>query len=134
MIYRILCLLALVSIAVVGCQATGSDAASKEEASKEKASKDKADQPEVIEPLVLEYDGSKVKYDYFPDYQVYRSVRHGDYYWLEGEEWKSGRSLPDTFTIDIVKARRVELDLEAGNPHATHEQTSEAHPISKFKS
>ncbi len=68
----------------------------------------------------------KFKYHYYPDAQVYHDSASGNYFWMEGAQWKMGVSLPTYVSVDFSSGVSVELDSD--KPYNHHSNVARAHP------
>ena len=69
----------------------------------------------------------KFQYRYYPSSKVYYSVEKRVYFWLEGNGWKLGASLPAGYSISGVDP--VSLSLDEETPYAHYEGTVQStHP------
>lgn len=60
------------------------------------------------------------RYVYYGDHDIYFAPESKTYYWKEGEGWKSGIELPETFRGYITN-KGVTIDLETERPYEKNE-------------
>lgn len=74
---------------------------------------------------------AKHAYHYYPNAEVYYHAERRLYWWLEGDGWKVGGSLPASVVIDLSEG--VEIELEGDTPHDHHDKVKKSHPGKKPK-
>jgi hypothetical protein len=55
---------------------------------------------------------AKHKYRYYPDCSVYHDTERGLYFYLKGDNWKIGASLPSHMRADLGESVTIELDTD----------------------
>jgi hypothetical protein len=63
---------------------------------------------------------AKHAYRYYPSREVYYDTGRNMYFYIEGEVWKSGLSLPYHLQVDLGDYQTVEIDGDT--PYAYHEK------------
>ena len=66
-------------------------------------------------------------YRYHPDLEIYHCAQQGLYFWLEGDKWAFGASLPASygaFSFDDT----VQITLATDKPYTQHKYVAKAHP------
>jgi hypothetical protein len=59
----------------------------------------------------------KHKFKHYPSKEVYYSAEKKIWFWVEGEKWKFGASLPAGLTVDQKDAVELELDIDKPYTH-----------------
>jgi hypothetical protein len=67
----------------------------------------------------------KFAYTYYPDAGVYYAADRNLYFWMEGEEWKVGVSLPRTTRLDTSTG--VSVELASDTPYVHHSEMVRTH-------
>lgn len=104
---------AVLILSVAGCRASASAAGTSRQAA---SISQPADSPGP-------YDEA---YYYYPANEVYYSPTRSTYYWYEGENWKTGTSLPTPYVID--SSSPVTVNLGTSQPYMLHRQTMVKYP------
>ena len=69
----------------------------------------------------------KFQYKYYPDKKVYYCSKRRVYFWIAGDGWKIGTSLPSNLSLGSSSSITVDLDDET--PYLHHESNyGSAHP------
>jgi hypothetical protein len=66
------------------------------------------------------------QYHYYPDSTCYYAPDRGLYFWIDGEDWKVGATLPDS--IVISSEEHVTIALTTDTPWEQHDRVVSAHP------
>jgi hypothetical protein len=64
---------------------------------------------------------AKHAYRYYPSREVYYDTGRRIYFYIEGQAWKSGASLPNPLQVGLGDYRTVEIDSDT--PYEYHEKT-----------
>lgn len=75
---------------------------------------------------------AKHKYLYYPSNNVYKDTERGLYFYLKGDNWEVGASLPLPLKEGLGKS--VSMELETDKPYIHHTEHVKRYPPSKFKS
>jgi hypothetical protein len=54
----------------------------------------------------------KYKYHYYPDKNVYYDLERKLYFYLQGDQWKTGVELPTSIRLNLGKSTSLELDTD----------------------
>lgn len=68
----------------------------------------------------------KFQYLYYPDTQVYYAPDRDQYFWLAGETWQTGQTLPARRLIWLDKPVKITMDTQT--PYTQHEATLAKYP------
>lgn len=69
----------------------------------------------------------KFQYHYYPSSKVYYSVERKVYFWIEGDGWKFGASLPARFSISADS--KVSVSIDDDTPYAHYDANyKSSHP------
>ena len=63
---------------------------------------------------------AKYQYHYYPHYKVYYDAARGVYFYLKGEKWEVGISLPSHLKSDL--GEYVSLELDTDRPYLFNEE------------
>jgi hypothetical protein len=74
---------------------------------------------------------AKHQYRYYPDQKVYHDADRGLYFYLKGDNWQVGASLPSTLKSGLGES--VTLDLEVDNPSVHNADHVKQYPPKKSK-
>ena len=74
---------------------------------------------------------AKYKYRYYPDSRVYHCAEKGVYFWLRGDDWEVGASLPLNLQNSLTNYVSLELDTE--KPYVHHAEHARNYPVKKLK-
>lgn len=74
---------------------------------------------------------AKYKYRYYPDTKVYHCAERGLYFWLKGDNWEVGASLP--LSLKSSSIDYVSLEIDTDKPYIYHAEHKKKHPSKKFK-
>lgn len=74
---------------------------------------------------------AKYKYRYYPDTRVYHCAERGLYFWLKGDNWEVGASLPLNLKDNSIDY--VSLEIDTDKPYIYHAEHQKKHPPKKFK-
>ena len=75
---------------------------------------------------------AKHQYRYYPDQKVYHDTDRGLYFYLKGDNWEVGASLPATLKSGLGESVTIELD--ADNPSVHNADHVKQYPPKKSKS
>ena len=68
----------------------------------------------------------KFGYTYYPSKKVYYSKEKKVWFWIEGDGWKVGGSLPTG--LNVNKNDAVQLELDSEEPYDHYKSQTESHP------
>jgi hypothetical protein len=74
---------------------------------------------------------AKHQYRYYPNHNVYYEQARGVYFYIKGDGWAAGASLPTYLQSDLGFA--VNLDLDTDKPYEQNEEHRRQYPKEKFK-
>jgi hypothetical protein len=74
---------------------------------------------------------AKHKYRYYPSNNVYHDTEKGLYFYLKGDNWEVGASLPALFRDGLGES--VALELETDRPYLHHAEHVKQYPPKKSK-
>ena len=74
---------------------------------------------------------AKHQYRYYPSRNVYHDTERGLYFYLKGEKWEVGASLP--LPIKEGLGDSVSLELETDKPYLYHSEHVKQYPASRAK-
>ena len=74
---------------------------------------------------------SKYKYRYYPNCKVYHCAEKGLYFWLKGDDWEVGASLPNYLQNSL--GGFVSLELDTDKPYIHNAEHVKKHPPRKLK-
>jgi len=69
---------------------------------------------------------TKHQYRYYPDQQVYHDPDRGLYFYLKGDNWEVGASLPSALKSGLGESVTIELDVD--NPSVHNEDHVKQYP------
>ena len=72
---------------------------------------------------------AKHKYRYFPSRSVYYDTGRGLYFYLKGDNWEVGASLPSSLRVGLGDSVSIELDTD--EPYNHHEEHVKKYPSKK---
>ena len=72
---------------------------------------------------------AKHKYRYYPDCSVYYDTERGLYFYIKGDSWEVGASLPNHLQIRLGES--VNLELDTDRPYTLHADHIKAYPPGK---
>jgi hypothetical protein len=75
---------------------------------------------------------AKHKYRYYPSSNVYKDTERGLYFYLKGDKWEAGASLPLPLKESLGES--VSLELETDKPYIHHTEHVKKYPPKKSKS
>jgi len=75
---------------------------------------------------------AKHQYRYYPSSNVYKDIERGVYFYLKGDKWEVGASLP--LPIKEGLGESVSLELETDKPYIYHNEHVKQYPPKKSKS
>ena len=75
---------------------------------------------------------AKYQYHYYPRYKVYYDIARGIYFYLKGENWEVGVSLPSHLKNDL--GEYVSLELETDRPHLFNEEHNKKYSSKQLNS
>ena len=75
---------------------------------------------------------AKRQYRYFPSKKVYQDTERGLYFYLKGDKWEVGASLPLPLREDLGAS--VGLELDTDKPYIHHAEHVKQYPPKKSKS
>ena len=73
----------------------------------------------------------KHKYRYYPSRSVYYDTGRGLYFYLNGNNWEVGASLPSSFRVGLGSSVSIELDTD--KPYIHHAEHVKKYPPGKVK-
>jgi hypothetical protein len=74
---------------------------------------------------------AKHKYRYYPDCSVYHDTERGLYFYIKGDNWEVGASLPNNLQIGLGES--VSLELDTDRPYTYHADHLKQYPPGKMK-
>ena len=74
---------------------------------------------------------AKHKYQYYPDCKVYHDTDRGVYFYLKGDNWEVGASLPLPLKDNLGTS--VSLELDTDKPYAHNAEHTKQYPSKKSK-
>jgi hypothetical protein len=74
---------------------------------------------------------AKHQYRYYPSRSVYYDTDRGLYFYLKGDNWEVGASLPGSLRVGLGDA--VNIDLETDKPYIHHADHVKQYPLKQFK-
>jgi len=72
---------------------------------------------------------AKHKYRYYPDCSVYHDAERGLYFYIKGDNWEVGASLPNNLQIRLGES--VSLELDTDRPYTFHADHIKEYPPGK---
>ena len=72
---------------------------------------------------------AKHKYRYFPSRSVYYDTGRGLYFYLKGDNWEVGASLPSSLRVGLGDSVSIELDTD--KPYNNHKEHVKKYPAKK---
>lgn len=75
---------------------------------------------------------AKYQYRYYPDCKVYHDTARGVYFYLKGENWEVGVSLPSHLKKDL--GEYVSLELETDRPYLFNEEHNKKYSSKQLNS
>jgi len=72
---------------------------------------------------------AKHQYRYYPSSNVYKDTERGIYFYLQGDRWEVGASLPLSFREGLGES--VSLELETDKPYIHHAEHVKQYPPKK---
>jgi hypothetical protein len=72
---------------------------------------------------------AKHKYRYYPDCSVYLDTERGLYFYIKGDNWEVGASLPNNLQIRLGES--VNLELDTDRPYTFHADHLKEYPPGK---
>ena len=72
---------------------------------------------------------AKHKYRYYPDCSVYHDTERGLYFYIKGDSWEVGASLPNNLQIRLGDS--VNLELDTDRPYTFHADHIKEYPPGK---
>ena len=75
---------------------------------------------------------AKYQYRYYPSSNVYKDTERGMYFYLKGDKWEVGASLPLPLREGLGES--VSLELETDKPYSHHAEHVKQYPPKKPKS
>ena len=72
---------------------------------------------------------AKHKYRYYPDCSVYHDTERGLYFYIKGDNWEIGASLPNNLQIRLGES--VNLELDTDRPYTFHADHIKEYPPGK---
>jgi hypothetical protein len=75
---------------------------------------------------------AKHQYRYYPCCNVYHEPARGMYFWLKGDGWAVGASLPADMMAGLGAS--VNLDLDTDTPYTLHAEHVQQYPKEKYHS
>ena len=74
---------------------------------------------------------AKHQYRYYPSSKVYHDTRRGLYFYLKGDNWEVGASLPSKLQAGM--GNYVNLELDTDKPYAHHAEHVKKYPPGQIK-
>ena len=74
---------------------------------------------------------AKHKYRYYPDCSVYHDTERGLYFYIKGDNWEVGASLPNNLQMRLGES--VSLELDTDRPYTYHADHLKQYPPGKKK-
>ena len=74
---------------------------------------------------------AKHQYRYYPSRSVYYDTGRGLYFYLKGDNWEVGASLPGSLRVGLGDA--VSIELETDKPYIHHAEHVKKYPSKQFK-
>jgi hypothetical protein len=74
---------------------------------------------------------AKHQYRYYPSRNVYHDTERGLYFYLEGDNWEVGVSLPSRLRVGLGDSVRLELDTD--KPYLYHAEHVKKYPPGQMK-
>ena len=74
---------------------------------------------------------AKHQYRYYPSRSVYFDTGRGLYFFLKGNNWEVGASLPSNLRVELGDSVRIELDTD--KPYIYHTDHAKKYPPGKMK-
>ena len=74
---------------------------------------------------------AKHQYRYYPSRSVYYDTGRGLYFYLKGDNWEVGASLPNHLRIGLGNSVRIELDTD--KPYIHHAEHVKKYPPGQMK-
>ena len=74
---------------------------------------------------------AKHKYRYYPDCSVYHDTERGLYFYIKGDNWEVGASLPNNLRLRLGES--VSLELDTDRPYTYHADHVKQYPPGKMK-
>jgi hypothetical protein len=74
---------------------------------------------------------AKHQYRYYPSRSVYYDTGRGLYFYLKGENWEVGASLPGSLRVGLGDA--VSIELETDKPYTHHAEHVKKYPPKQHK-
>jgi hypothetical protein len=75
---------------------------------------------------------AKHQYRYYPSSNVYKDTERGIYFYLKGDKWEVGASLP--LPLQDGLGESVSLELDTDKPYIHHDEHVKQYPPKKSKS
>ena len=72
---------------------------------------------------------AKYRYHYYPSAQVYFDTDRRIYFYLEGQDWRAGASLPQHLAVRL--GAPVTLQLDTDKPYSAHSRHQRQYPPGK---
>ena len=73
---------------------------------------------------------AKHEYRYYPSSSVYYDTGRGLYFYLKGDNWEVGASLPSSLRVGLGDSVSIELDTD--EPYNHHKEHVKKYPPKKF--
>ena len=74
---------------------------------------------------------AKHQYRYYPDQKVYHDAERGLYFYLKGDNWEVGASLPSFLTAGLGES--VSIELDTNKPYVFNADHVKQYPPKKSK-
>ena len=74
---------------------------------------------------------AKHHYRYYPSRSVYHDTERGLYFYLKGDNWEVGASLPSSLRVGLGDSVSIELDTD--RPYIYHSEHVKKYPPGKMK-
>lgn len=74
---------------------------------------------------------AKHKYHYYPDCSVYHDTDRGLYFYIKGDNWEVGATLPHNLQVGL--GEYVSLELDTDRPYTYHDDHAKQYPPGKMK-
>ena len=74
---------------------------------------------------------AKHHYRYYPSSRVYHDAERGIYFYLKGDNWEVGASLPGSLRVGLGDS--VSLELDTDKPYLYHDDHVKKYPPGKMK-
>jgi hypothetical protein len=74
---------------------------------------------------------AKYQYRYYPDCSVYHDTDRGLYFYLKGDNWEIGASLPTNLRMALGES--VSLELDTDKPYIYHAEHVKQYPPGQMK-